>query len=83
MTNKKQMKKVSTISGEECFLNQVKRFKEGYYKIGDKFIENSGDCYLLDDGKYYRMDTGLICYDHFTKQYVLKNNKYMEKSAKT
>ena len=65
-------KKVITTKGEELPISQCRKFNKEYYKIGNIDIENSGECYLIDD-KYYREETGLICFNHSVKKYTLKN----------
>ena len=63
-------KKVITIKGEELPISKCRKFNKLYYKIGDVNVENSGDCYLIA-GKCYRLETGLVIYNHTIKQYVL------------
>lgn len=68
------MKVVTTIKGEELPRKQTRYISGNYYKIGDNKIENSGDCYLIND-KYYRADTGYIIYDHRNKEYAVANKE--------
>ena len=42
-------KNIITIKGEEMLISKVRKFSKGYYKIGDINIENSGDCYKIDN----------------------------------
>jgi len=66
-------KKVITIKGEEVPISQCRKFNNLYYKIGDINIQNSGDCYLIND-KCYREETGLVVYNYSINQYVLLDN---------
>lgn len=66
-------KTITTIKGEELPISKAKKFPNGYYKIGDINIENSGDCYKIND-KTYRFETGQIIFNHSLKQYQLINN---------
>ncbi len=64
-------KKIVTINNEELPISQCRKFDAGYYKVGDTNVENSGDCYLIDN-KYYRIETGQIVFDNHVKKHVLK-----------
>jgi hypothetical protein len=66
-------KNITTIKGEELPISKAKKFPNGYYKIGDINVENSGDCYKIND-KFYRFETGQIGFNHSTKQYQLLTN---------
>ncbi len=66
-------KNITTIKGEELPISQAKKFPNGYYKIGDINVENSGDCYKIND-KFYRYETGQIVFNHSTKKYQLVTN---------
>jgi len=66
-------KKVITIKGEEIPISQCRKFNKLYYKLGDINIQNSGDCYLIND-KCYREETGLVVYNYSINQYVLLDN---------
>lgn len=70
-------KKVITIKGEEVPISQCRKFNKLYYKIGDVNIQNSGDCYLIND-KYCREDTGLVVYNYSIKQYVNLDNSVIQ-----
>lgn len=70
-------KKVITIKGEELPISQCRKFNKLYYKLGNVKIQNSGDCYLID-GKCYREETGLICYNHSINQHVIFDNTLIE-----
>ena len=63
-------KNITTIKGEELPISQAKKFPTGYYKIGDINVENSGDCYKVNN-KFYRIETGQIIFNHSIKQYQL------------
>lgn len=64
---------VTTINNETLPISQCRVYNKKYYKIGDVNVENSGDCYKIDD-KYYRFETGQIVFNHTEKKYCLKNN---------
>lgn len=66
-------KNITTIKGEELPISQAKKFPNGYYKIGDINIENSGDCYKIND-KFYRIETGQVIFNNSIKQYQLLTN---------
>jgi len=66
-------KKVITIKGEEVPISQCRKFNKLYYKLGNINIQNSGDCYLINN-KCYREETGLVVYNYSIKQYVLLDN---------
>ncbi len=63
---------VTTVSGESLPISKTRIFEGKYYKIGDPEIENSGDCYKIND-KYYRVEKGNIVYCNTFKKYTLKN----------
>ena len=64
---------VITVSGEEVPRGNCRYIKGEYYKVGNPEIENSGDCYKVN-GRFYRVNTGRIVYDHEVKSYVLNND---------
>lgn len=66
-------KNVITIKNEELNISKVKKFASGYYKIGDIKIEESGDCYKIDN-KFYRFETGQIIFNNSIKEYVLMSS---------
>lgn len=68
---------VTTIQNQELPISQCRKFTEGYYKIGDINVENSGDCYQIDD-KFFRFETGQVVFDNEKLQYVIKNNSVIE-----
>ena len=70
-------KKVITIKGEELPISQCRKFNKLYYKLGDINIQNSGDCYLIND-KCYREETGLIVYNYSIKEYVILNDNLLK-----
>lgn len=74
---KKKERIVKTVSNEELPISLTKVFNKKYYKIGDVFVQNSGDCYLINDS-YYRFETGNVLWDYELKQYVLKNANLIE-----
>lgn len=65
---------VETIKGESLPISKTRKYEAGFYKIGDVNVENSGDCYLMKNGSYYRVETGQIVYDHTSKSYVQNNS---------
>jgi hypothetical protein len=73
---------VTTISGKKCNITDCKLIDDVYYKIGDVTIENSGDCYYMEEtSKYVRITSELIIYDHTVKSYVYINNKSFQKGV--
>lgn len=73
---------VTTATGRLSLKSDCKFIDGKYYLIGDPSIENSGDCYLMDSsGKYVRITSDLIIYDHAVKQYVYKNTKSFHKGV--
>ena len=74
MSSRKTKEKfVVTIKGEELPISKCRKYESGFYKIGDVNVEDSGDCYLMDNGSYYRSETNQIVYDHFNNKYVQNN----------
>lgn len=59
-------KYITTINGEELPISKAKKFTNGYYKIGDVNVENSGDCYKIND-KFYRYETGQVIFNYSEK----------------
>jgi hypothetical protein len=66
-------KKVKTVNNKEICISKCRKYPSGYYKIGDIKIENSGDCYKIDN-KYYRFETGQIVFNHTINEHVFKTN---------
>jgi hypothetical protein len=71
---KTKEKFVTTFKGEELPISKCRKFNKEYYKKGDITVENSGDCYLMEDGKYYRVETDVIVYNHSSKRYVFSSS---------
>lgn len=69
---KKKDKLVKTIDGTEALRSECRYIQGNYYKIGNPNIENSGQCYLVND-KYCRDNTEYIKYDHEIGSYVINN----------
>jgi len=67
-------KLVKTIKNEELPISQCKKFPEGYYKIGNINIENSGDCYNIGSS-CYRIEKGQIIYNHSLNRYVMNTGE--------
>lgn len=62
---------VITVDGTTVLKTLCRSIRGVFYKIGDINIENSGQCYCIND-KFYKYDTGYIIYNHTVKQYVIK-----------
>lgn len=73
---------VTTIDNKVVDKSLCRKMGGVYYLKGDVNIENSGECYYINN-KYYKYNTGYIFYDHSVKQYVLKNSveKIVEKGV--
>jgi len=77
------MNTVVTVFGERVSKNKARKFLvngvNGYYKIGDPTIEESGDCYYIEESDcYMRFNTRYIVYDYTKKRYVKKNSKHIK-----
>lgn len=77
MSKKTKEKFVTTIKGEKLPISKTRKYDSGFYKIGEIGIKDSGDCYLMSDGKYYREETGGIIFDYSENSYVFTNSKYL------
>jgi len=64
---------VITYRGEEVPRNLCRKIENTYYKIGDRNIKDSGDCYLID-GTYYRVNTNRIAWNESSNMYDLRSN---------
>lgn len=74
----KKLKEVKTISGKTALKKDCRKIEGNYYFVGDRNIENSGDCYEIND-RFYKSNTGYIVYDHFSKQYeIFSSTKHIE-----
>jgi hypothetical protein len=71
MKSKEQI--VTTINGDVKLRSECRLIEGEYYLIGDINVENSGDVYNID-GRYIRFSTNRIVFDHYHKQYKLKNS---------
>lgn len=67
---------VITIDGTIFPKKECRKIKSVYYKLGDKKVEDSGQCYCIN-GKYYKYNTGYIVYDHRIKEYVIKKDSLL------
>lgn len=65
-------KLVTTINNEQIPISECRLYNKKYYKIGNIEVENSGDCYKIDD-KFYRVETGQIVFNHTERKYCIKN----------
>lgn len=63
---------VTTYSGKIAYENECHLFPEGYFIIGNEEIENSGECYKINN-KFYKSNTGYIIYNHSVNRYEIKN----------
>lgn len=68
----KENEMVVTINDTTEKRSDCRRINGIFYKIGDISVENSGQCYIINE-KYYKSNTGYIVFDHTLKQYVIKN----------
>tara|TARA_R110000851_G_scaffold314588_6_gene476723 strand:- start:2303 stop:4120 length:1818 start_codon:yes stop_codon:yes gene_type:complete len=65
---------IETITGASVPLSECRKIKDGYYKIGDVTIKDSGDCFFMEErNKYTRLETGYIEYDVRLQKYVYKS----------
>lgn len=69
MSKNTKEKFVVTINNETLPISKTRKYDSGFYKIGDKKIKDSGDCYLMDNGSYYRIDTTQIVWDYSSNEY--------------
>lgn len=81
MSIKTKEKFVTTINNENLPISKTRKYGSGFYKIGDVTVENSGDCYILDDNKCYRFETGVVLFDNFLKKYVHKASRPLIKGV--
>jgi len=70
------IKTVVTVSGKTFPKKECRTIRGEFYKIGDVNIENSGDCYKIND-KYYKQHTGYIYFDNRIKKYIIKDKSLM------
>lgn len=70
-------KLVITIDGSKHPRSSCRKMGKEYYLIGDTKIENSGQCYLIDN-RYYKSHTGYIVYDHRLNSYTRKNSSVIQ-----
>lgn len=70
---------VTTIQNKKLPISKTRSFNKKYYEVGDNLVENSGDCYLMEDGKYYRVETGHIVYNVSKKRYVFASSLNLAK----
>ena len=60
---------VNTFDGTPSLKGHCKFIKGEYYEINRQ-------CYLMPDGKWHRVNNGLIVFDHRSKTWKLKNETY-------
>lgn len=69
MSKKTKEKFVTTIKNEVLPISKTRKYDSGFYKIGDSNVKNSGDCYLMENGSYYREETEQIVWDYSSGKY--------------
>jgi hypothetical protein len=60
-------KKIITFNGEEALRSNC-RYISGKFYIKDKH------CFLMEDGKWHRINNGLLEFDHDIQRWILKNS---------
>lgn len=58
---------VKTFDGSKAYAKNCKKFNDG------NFYEMNRQCFLMPDGRWYRINSGKICLDHETGKYVFAN----------
>lgn len=76
----KMSKKVKTIKSETVDISLCRKIEGEYYKVGNRNIKNSGDCYKIN-GRYYKDNTGYIIFDHFNNRYEIYNSEKFTKGV--
>ena len=69
MSKNTKEKFVTTINKETLPISKTRKYDSGFYKIGDNKIKDSGDCYLMENGSYYRVETEQIVWDYSSNEY--------------
>ena len=69
MSKNTKEKFVVTINNETLPISKTRKYDSGFYKIGDNKVKDSGDCYLMENGSYYRVETEQIVWDYSTNEY--------------
>ena len=69
MSKNTKEKFVVTINNETLPISKTRKYDSGFYKIGDNKVKDSGDCYLMENGSYYRVETEQIVWDYSTNGY--------------
>lgn len=62
----KESKTIITFDGTPALRKNCRKYKNGFYEMGRQ-------CIKMKDGRYYRIDSGKIIYDHLTKKYVFNS----------
>lgn len=65
---------VITFNGKTELKNQCRSINGKYYKLGDVNVKDSGDCFQLPDGIFYRLSGGKIRWDYSQNKYNLVDN---------
>ncbi len=69
MSKNTKEKFVVTINNETLPISKTRKYDSGFYKIGDNKVKDSGDCYLMENGSYYRVETEQIVWDYSSNEY--------------
>jgi len=56
----------------------TKALKSNCRKYNNKYYEINRQCFKMDNGRYYRIDTDKIIYDYEIKKYVLRSDDYIK-----
>ena len=64
---------ITTVNNKKALSKNCRLINKEYYFIGDNKIEESGDVYNIN-GRFIRMNTGRIVYNHTINEYQLKND---------
>jgi len=74
ITTTVNMKNVVTFDGSVALRKECRKIGDFFYKIGDRFIKDSGQCYNIDGTYYTAVKTNSkIAWDHAQNQYNLIN----------
>ena len=69
MSKNTKEKFVVTINNEKLPISKTRKYDSGFYKIGYNKIKDSGDCYLMENGSYYRVETEQIVWNYSSNEY--------------
>ena len=65
---------IITYNGKTELRSACRSINNKFYKIGNVTIKDSGDCYLMTDGQYYRLAQGKIAWNFSTNVYDYVEN---------